>query len=59
MSNKISYINEFNRRTYKRFSLLFNKEKDKKIIEAIIAHDNITDYIRQLIENDVRTQEAK
>ena len=42
-----------------QFSLVFNKEKDKDIIEKLDSMDNWTDYIRTLIRQDMEREKKE
>lgn len=46
--------NEFNKKNIKQIMLKFNKEKDADIIEYLQIVPNVTDYVRNLIREDIR-----
>lgn len=53
------YQKEFNAKNYKQFAIRFNVTTDKKCIEKIESVVNKTDYIRNLIENDLNYEKKK
>ena len=42
-----------------KYSIVFNKEKDKDIIEKLDSLDNRTDYIRTLIRQDMEREKKE
>lgn len=54
--NKLKYIREFNKTKSKQYTFSFNKENDKELVEWLDSKENKTDYVRQLILNDMRNK---
>ena len=50
------YQADFAKKTYEGFSLRLKKKEDKKIILAIKGLQNKTDYVRALIEEDLKKE---
>ena len=51
--NQMEYINEYNKKTYKNYSFRIRKE-NKEIIEWLDKQKNITGYLVELIEKDMK-----
>jgi hypothetical protein len=53
---KKDYDVQFMREHYKRIHILLNHEKDKDIIEHLQTKDSVNHYIKNLIRNDIKSQ---
>lgn len=49
-----SYMNNWAKDKKISFSMKFDKQQDKEIIDKLRSVNSITDYIRQLILNDIK-----
>ena len=47
------YQNEYNKQKYRPFIIRFNKEKDDDIIKHLESQDNLVEYLRNLIRDDI------
>lgn len=52
MTKKSEYVKRYEDKSIERFIFKFNKIKDQKIIQKLRKQDNMTDYVRRLIEAD-------
>lgn len=52
------YQNAFIKNTYKAYTIRFNREKEKNIIDFLEKKGKTTDYIRKLIEKDLEKEEG-
>lgn len=57
LENYRKYQSEFAKKTYDGFTLRFHKNKDGEIIVAIRSLANKTDYVRELIKQDLAKEE--
>lgn len=52
--NQKEYINQWKKDNCKQYAFRFNKELDKKIIQHLDKQEDKTNYIRTLIEKDLK-----
>ena len=55
----IKYIYEYNRKTYKAYSLRINKNKDADIIEFLKHKESVNNYLIELIRRDMEVNKVK
>lgn len=48
------YMSEWRSKTKKSVTFYIDKERDKDILDKLDSVDNKTEYIRQLIRNDIK-----
>lgn len=48
---------EYLKNLKRRYQIVFNKEKDAKVIEKMDSVSNKNDYVRSLVLNDIKNQE--
>lgn len=58
-SKKLDYNNAYNRKTYKSFSVRFNKTSETEIIEWLESKDSLKDYFVELIKKDMEKSNKK
>lgn len=58
-SRKLDYNNAYNRRTYKSFSVRFNKNTESEIIQWLESRGSLKDYIVGLITKDMEKASRK
>lgn len=54
--DQIAYNNEYNRKNYKRISVLLNKKTEAHIISFLETKKSMSDYIKSLIQKDMKNQ---
>lgn len=54
LENYRKYQVNFLRDTYRTFVIRLKKEGDKKMIDYLTKQDNVTDYIKTLIQADMK-----
>lgn len=54
-----SYKIEFNRKQYFLYTCRLRKDTDKDVIDMIYSQENSTDYIRKLVEADIKKSKKK
>ena len=52
--SKIRATNKYNKKAYNAFTIRFSKQYDREVLEKLNSVENKTDYLRQLILNDIR-----
>lgn len=55
---KLAYNNEYNRETYRSFSVRFNREDEKKIIKWLEKQKSVKKYLTDLILKDMELQKS-
>ncbi len=58
-SKKLDYNNAYNRKTYKSFSVRFNKTSETEIIEWLESKDSLKEYFVELIKKDMEKSNKK
>lgn len=58
-SKKLDYNNAYNRKTYKSFSVRFNKTSETEIIEWLESKDSLKEYFVELIKKDMEKYNKK
>lgn len=51
--DQVAYINEFNKQTYKKYTLMIRKDNEA-VIKWLEKQPNKTGYILKLIEEDMK-----
>lgn len=52
--NQQKYINKYMKKKYLRRTVLLDKERDKDIIEELQTKQNMNEYIKQCIRNEMK-----
>lgn len=55
--NRTDYKNQYQKTTATRINLVFRNDSDSEIISKIKSVPNKTDYIRQLVLNDINSKQ--
>lgn len=55
--NRTDYKNQYQKETATRINLVFRNGNDSEVIEKIKSVPNKTDYIRQLVLNDINSKQ--
>lgn len=55
----IKKITETRKVTHQNYRLLFHANSDSEAIERLNSQENVTDYIRQLVLRDIKTDDVK
>lgn len=58
-SRKLDYNNAYNRKTYKSFSVRFNKNSESELIQWLESKEGLKDYIVVLIKKDMEKASRK
>lgn len=53
MEKRTKYFNEYKKKNYKRINVIFDLRKDKDIIEHLEKCKSKTQYLRNLIRDDM------
>ena len=54
--DKNKYDQQFHKKNYRRFSILFRNESDYEMIQKLESQPNSTDYLRHLIRADIERE---
>ena len=57
--DQVKYITDYSREHYKKVQLTFSKEKDKDIIEKLETVPNKSNYVKELIREDLKKHNAQ
>lgn len=52
--NKLEYIKNYTKDSYKRFLIYVSYSKEKEIIDLLLTKDSISGYIKELILKDIK-----
>ena len=52
-------ITETRKVTHQNYRLSFHANSDSEVIERLNSQENVTDYIRQLVLRDIKTDDVK
>ena len=55
----IKKITETRKVTHQNYRLSFHANSDSEVIERLNSQENVTDYIRQLVLRDIKTDDVK
>lgn len=58
-SKKLDYNNAYNRKTYKSFSVRFNKKTETDLIAWLESKDSLKEYFVELIKKDMEKSNKK
>ena len=58
-SKKLTYNNAYNRKTYKSFSVRFNKNTEAEYIDWLSSKESLKDYLTGLIDKDMNKVKKK
>lgn len=54
--NNIKYIDEWQRKNVRRWTIKFNFKNDEEIISCLSKQENVNGYIKDLILNDLKNK---
>ena len=58
-ADNVKKIIDARKGVYKSYRLALHTENDAKIIKQLDKQDNVTDYVRQLVTSDIKTDDVK